>query len=143
MLEGFDESFDELFEEIATLVPCLPEKDAAFLRWRYGPGSPRAPATVLGVRDTERRLGYTVLWISGGQNGYLLDLTTLPGRRDVARALLRAAVAHCTVGKQGFEPSDIGSLILYLGSVEGSVALKLFPSQREAQHAASPTVPHV
>ncbi len=41
VLDGFDESFDDLFERIAAVVPCLPEKDAAFLGWRYGPGSPR------------------------------------------------------------------------------------------------------
>ena len=40
MLERFDETFDELFESVAAGVPCVPEKDAAFLRWRYGPSSP-------------------------------------------------------------------------------------------------------
>src|ERR687898_1751060 len=42
-LEGFDDSFDDLFERVAAVAPCLAEKDAAFLRWRYGPGSPQAP----------------------------------------------------------------------------------------------------
>lgn len=50
VLEGFDESFDELFEKVAAVVPCVPEKDSAFLRWRYGPGSPQFPVTVLGVK---------------------------------------------------------------------------------------------
>jgi hypothetical protein len=48
VVEGFDESFDELFEKVAVGVPCVPEKDAAFLRWRYGPGSPQFPVTVSG-----------------------------------------------------------------------------------------------
>lgn len=95
VLEGFDESFDVLFESVAAGVPCVPEKDAAFLRWRYGPGSPQSSATVLGVRDGETLLGYAVLRVTReGDNGYLLDLTTLPGRHDVARALLREAVRH-------------------------------------------------
>jgi len=95
MPEGFDESFDELFEKIATVVPCLPEKDAAFLRWRYGPDSPQAPVTILGVRGEEGILGYAVLKVTwDGQDGYILDLTTLPGRYDVARALLQEAVRH-------------------------------------------------
>ena len=34
VLEGFDETFDELFESVAAGVACVPEKDAAFLRWR-------------------------------------------------------------------------------------------------------------
>ena len=95
VLEGFDETFDELFESVAAAVPCVPEKDAAFLRWRYGPSSPQSRATVLGVREGETLLGYTVLDLTAdGDTGYVLDLTTRPGRRDVARALLHGVVHH-------------------------------------------------
>ena len=81
VLDGFDASFDDLFESVAAALPCVPEKDAAFLRWRYGPDSPQHPVTVLGVRDGETLLGYAVLRITReGDNGYLLDLTTRPGR---------------------------------------------------------------
>ncbi len=87
------EGFDELFEKVAVGVPCVPEKDAAFLRWRYGPGSPQFPVTVLAVKEGETLLGYAVLMVtSTGQDGYVLDLTTLPGRRDAVRALLRESV---------------------------------------------------
>ena len=93
VLKGFDGSFDELFEKIASKVPCVPEKDSAFLHWRYGPGSPQFPVTVLGVKEEETLLGYAVLMVtSTGQDGNVLDLTTLPQRRDVARALLRESV---------------------------------------------------
>ena len=93
VVEGFDESFDELFEKVASKVSCIAEKDATFLRWRYGPGSPQFPVTVLGVKEEENLLGYAVLMVtSTGQDGYVLDLTTLPERRDVARALLRESV---------------------------------------------------
>src|SRR5919199_1118264 len=86
MIEGFDESFDELFEKIAAQVRCVPEKDSAFLRWRYGPGSPQFPVTVLGVKEGGTLLGYSVLMVSmtAGQDGNVLDLTALPERRDVA-----------------------------------------------------------
>ncbi len=95
VLDGFDESFDDLFERVAAVVPCLPEKDAAFLSWRYGPGSPQAPVTVLGVRSGDRLLGYAVLKaVSKGQDGYVLDLMALPGRPDVVRTLLRETVRH-------------------------------------------------
>jgi hypothetical protein len=101
VLEGFNESFDDLFESVAAAVPCVVEKDAAFLRWRYGPDSPQSPVTVLGVRDGETLLGYAVLKFHrhtrhgrGDTAGYVLDLTTRPGRHDVARALLRGAVQH-------------------------------------------------
>lgn len=93
MVEEFDESFDELFEAVAAVVPCVVEKDAAFLRWRYGPDSPQAPVTVLGVRSGSRLLGYAALAVtSTGEDGYVLDLMTLPGRYDISRALLREAV---------------------------------------------------
>ena len=98
VLEGFDETFDELFESVAAAVACVPEKDAAFLRWRYGPSSPQSPVTVLGVREGETLLGYAVLWVKvGGDTRYasnLLDLTTRPGRDDVARALLKGAIEY-------------------------------------------------
>lgn len=95
VLDGFDASFDELFESVAAAVPCVPEKDAAFLRWRYGPASPQYPVTVIGVKDGETLLGYAVLRVTReGDNGYILDLTTRPGREDVARSLLRDAIRH-------------------------------------------------
>jgi hypothetical protein len=92
VLEGFDAAFDELFESVAAATPCVPEKDAAFLRWRYGPGSPQYPVTVLGAREGEILLGYAVLWVTKEGGGYLLDLTARPGRHDVARSLLREAI---------------------------------------------------
>ena len=92
-LDGFDDSFDDLFERVAAVVPCTVEKDAAFLRWRYDPGSPQAPVTLLGVRSGGKMLGYAVLRTAvHGQDGYILDLTTLPGRQDVVRTLLRETV---------------------------------------------------
>ena len=99
VLEGFDETFDELFESVAAAVACVPEKDAAFLRWRYGPSSPQTPVTVLGVREGENLLGYAVLWVKGGGDtpryaSNLLDLMTCPGRDDVARALLKGAIEY-------------------------------------------------
>ena len=92
-LDSFDDSFDDLFERVAAVVPCTAEKNAAFLRWRYGPGSPQAPVAILGVRSGGRMLGYAVLRTAfHGQDGYILDLTALPGRQDVVRALLRESV---------------------------------------------------
>jgi hypothetical protein len=94
VLNEFDESFDTFFENIAAVVPCLPEKDRAFLEWRYGPGSPHAPVTVLAVQGGEGLLGYAVLRITSTapRYGYLLDVMTLPERRDVGRALLRETI---------------------------------------------------
>lgn len=92
-IEEFDASFDELFEKAASSVPCIPEKDAEFLRWRYGPDCPQHPVKVLGVREGGAILGYAVLVIAPtGEDAYILDLMTLPERSDVKRALLRESV---------------------------------------------------
>ena len=94
-LDVFDESFDELFEKVAAVVSCVPEKDSTFLRWRYGPGSPQHPVKVLGVRSGQGLLGYAVLkTLYTGEDGFILDLMTLPGYREAARALLRESVRY-------------------------------------------------
>ncbi len=94
VLEGFDDSFDAFFEETVAAMPCTVEKDAAFLRWRYGPEAPLWPVRVLGVKSGGKLLGYSVLRAIKTGNGLLLDLTTLPGRQDVARSLVRESVHH-------------------------------------------------
>lgn len=94
VLEGFDDSFDALFEETVAAMPCTVEKDAAFLHWRYGPGAPLWPVRILGVKSGGRLLGYSVLRAMKTGDGMLLDLTTLPGRQDVARSLVRESVHH-------------------------------------------------
>jgi len=89
---AFDESFDRLFETTSAVVTCLAEKTSALLRWRYGPGTPR-PVKLLTVRATGGSLlGYAVTRTTGSSDGFILDLTTAPGRRDVARALLADVV---------------------------------------------------
>ena len=96
VLEGFDDTFDGLYESVSAAVSCLPEKDSAFLRWRYGPGSPQESALVLGVKEGEKSLlGYAVLWVNlEGNNAHVLDLMTRPARHDVALALLREATRY-------------------------------------------------
>lgn len=92
VMPDFDERFDSLLERVASAVPCTVAKDAAFLRWRYGPGSPQSPATVIAVVAKHEVLGYAVLRVTSDGDGYLLDLTASPDRGDVACALARAVV---------------------------------------------------
>jgi hypothetical protein len=114
VLEGFDASFDELFERVAAAVPCVAEKDAAFLRWRYGPGSPQDPVTVLGVKGEDGLRGYAVLKVTDGMDGYILDLTALPGHRDVTRVLTLESVrflgqAEAQVIRYRFQDSPVSA----------------------------------
>jgi hypothetical protein len=95
VFDSFDERFDRFFEMTADVLPCLPVKDAAFLRWRYGPGSPHADTCILGISDKHGLLGYASHRVTvPRRDGYVLDLSVLPGRQDVARELLRQAVCH-------------------------------------------------
>ena len=100
VLEEFDASFDDLFEKIAAVIPCVPEKDSAFLNWRYGADAPIAPVRILAARGGGGcLLGYAVVKVTAkgpdkGLDGSILDLTTLPGRHDVVRALLKDIVRY-------------------------------------------------
>lgn len=94
---GFDGDFDLFFEKVAAKVECVPEKDAEFLSWRYGPGSPQHPVTLLTAREEGELIGYAVLRVTresmhGFREAFILDLTVLPGRRDAARDLLAESV---------------------------------------------------
>jgi hypothetical protein len=47
------------------------------------------------VKEGETLLGYAVLMVnSTGQDGNVLDLSVVPGRREVAQALLRESVRY-------------------------------------------------
>jgi hypothetical protein len=100
---AFDARFDDLFERIAAVVSCSVEKSAEWLRWRYGPGTPRAPLTLLTASgpvgsgrapegEGGRLLGYAVLRTTEHAEGFVLDLVAEPGRPEVARALLAESV---------------------------------------------------
>jgi hypothetical protein len=140
----FDPSFDAFFERVAAAVPCIPEKGASFLRWRYGPGTPRGPLTTLVVRGTDGLLGYAVLRTTEHGEGFILDLTTLPGRPDVARALLRDSVRRfwqdrAFVIRYRFLPSAVSASIAdlrrlgFLAAGRGRGALPGAQPERQLQ----------
>jgi hypothetical protein len=108
----FDDRFDRLRERVAAAIPCTVEKSSRFLTWRYGPGTPREPIRLLTVTDSSGLAGYAVLRTTSHDEGFILDLTTLPERPGVARALLAAAVRrfwadHAFVIRYRFLPSPV------------------------------------
>jgi len=67
---------------------------------------------LLTVTERGDLAGYAVIRTSSHDEGFILDLTTLPGRRDVARALLAAAVQRfwedrAFVARYRFLPSHV------------------------------------
>lgn len=95
-VDHFDEGFDRFFEKVAAVTPCIQEKDAAFLNWRYGPDSPQQPVEVIAVRGRQGVLGYAVIKVlEKARDSFILDLMALPGYTQVARALVRESVRRC------------------------------------------------
>ncbi len=96
LVQDFDERSIRFFEAQSRRVPALVARDGAFLRWRYGAGSPHAARDILAATDRDGRpVGYAVLYVTEGARpaAYVLDLQA-EGSSDfrVERALLAAAV---------------------------------------------------
>ncbi len=95
-IDRFGEHVDDFFRGVAGGFDLIVEKSREYLNWRYC--DPRAGH--FGVTVCERQgelLGYSVVRISDSKWD-IADLLVLPGRRDVARALLTAAVAEARAG---------------------------------------------
>lgn len=90
-LARFDARTDEFWREASTPFAAMPSRDSEYLNWRYC--DPRAGAFELKAMEHEGRiLGWVVFRTSYGK-GYIADLLALPGRLDVAAALLADAAA--------------------------------------------------
>ena len=90
-LPRFDARTDEFWREAAKPFAAMPSRDSDYLNWRYC--DPRAGAFELKAMEHEGRiLGWVVFRTSYGK-GYIADLLALPGRLDVASALLADAAA--------------------------------------------------
>jgi hypothetical protein len=83
-VETFGAPFDRLWLEAAPSFDFVAERSSAFLNWRYA--DPRGGEhTVFAAWDGEQALGYIAFRMYIGR-GQILDILTLPGRADVARA---------------------------------------------------------
>jgi hypothetical protein len=90
-ISRFDERIDAFFEEASKPFDFIVDRTAQYLNWRYCDPRGGIFNPVLAELD-EEILGYAVLKMSDG-HGYVADLLALPGRRDVAAALIRYAIA--------------------------------------------------
>jgi hypothetical protein len=70
----FDERFDDLWRRAKPGYGITSERSSRFLAWRFGPGSPKAYATVaLASTAQDRILGYAVYYMAGTW-AYIVDL---------------------------------------------------------------------
>ena len=150
---AFDASFDELFEAAASAVTCIPEKTSAFLRWRYGPDTPR-PVRLLTARAAEGGLlGYSVARTTGS-GGWLHprpDDGPRPARRragpargsrpPVLAAIERSSSATASCRRSSRRPiDDLGRLgFRFPGGVAGRPARARDPSASWSCRSSSPT----
>lgn len=85
-LERFPESVDRLFERSQREFDWILLRSASYLNWRYAhPSAGRF--SIRAAFQKDELIGYCVVRI-GGPCAYIADLLALPGRRDVAGALV-------------------------------------------------------
>jgi len=113
---GFDERFDELFEQAAAGLPIVGVRDRRYLQWRYA-DNPIYESEVLVAEEGDRLRGYLVFRVEDGV-GHIKDLFP-PGDPHVARDLLAAAYR---IGRRS------GLISLSTSVLEGS---PLSPALRE------------
>ncbi len=97
--ERFDERIEELYAEASRQFDLILERSQRYLNWRYC--DPRAGTFRLRLAQSDGRLlGYAVLASSKGR-ARIADLLVLPGRLDVAAALVDDAIAHAVALNAG------------------------------------------
>jgi len=96
-VDGFDERIDDFCRQVHGHYQFMVERSREYLDWRYG--DPRAGNYRIALAEEAGRvLGYSVVLVNRFRPeypiGYIIDLLTLPGRPDAARALVADAVQH-------------------------------------------------
>jgi predicted N-acetyltransferase YhbS len=133
-VEGFGEEIEPLWEEVRGHYNFVIERDADYLNWRYSDRR-GGDYVIKEAIEGERALGYVVLRVNRDQKnypvGYIVDLLALPGRMDVAGALLRDAVGFMdalginSVLALVFEGNPNRSLLKVFGFLDGVVRYSL------------------
>ena len=89
-VEQFDERVDEFFQKAARPFALIQHRDQASLNWRYADRR-AGPFTIRLAEEGDELVGYAVTR-AVGSGAHLADLLALPGREDVADALIRDAM---------------------------------------------------
>ncbi len=140
----FDDSFDELWEEVGAEYPIIARRDARTLNWRYRCHPFHSYTTVV-YREGGRLRGYAVVMVLAKRDrprGRIVDLLTRPGDEETTarlltgalRELLRRGVARvdCYIGEEeqagsferlGFKRRSTGTPLTVRGELGGRLYL--------------------
>ena len=89
-VDRFDDRIDDFWQRAAAPYDFIVERTKDYMNWRYA--DPRAGLFSIHLAEHDGELlGYSTLRVSH-ERGYIADLLTLPGRLDVAAALVEDAV---------------------------------------------------
>lgn len=89
-IERFDERFDAFVDRASEEFDLIQVRDCEFLNWRYADDR-AGQFTIRVAEDDGEVLGYLAIR-TGRSSTDIADLLVLPGRLDVAHALIRDAV---------------------------------------------------
>ena len=91
LIQRFDDSFTELWEQVAPKFPFAIRRDAAYLNWKYG-SAPHVRYSVAALRRDDRNVGYAVYrhaYEPRGRVTLLVDFLTDPDDEAGFSTLLR------------------------------------------------------
>ncbi|MCI0849378.1 MAG: GNAT family N-acetyltransferase [Chloroflexi bacterium] len=88
---AFDRRIDAFWEQAAQPFVAIVERRREYLNWRYADARAGDFSITVALHD-DAILGYIVSCVSRGR-GYIADVLALPGRSEVAGALIGRAVA--------------------------------------------------
>jgi predicted N-acetyltransferase YhbS len=91
LIHRFDDSFTELWEQVAPKFPFAIRRDAAYLNWKYV-SAPHVRYAIVALRRDDRHVGYAVyrhLHEPRGRVTLLVDFLTDPDDEDGFSTLLR------------------------------------------------------
>jgi GNAT superfamily N-acetyltransferase len=96
-IDRFDESFDDLYDEVSKHYSFIQVKNRQYLNWRYS--DPRTGEfEKIVAYENGKAIGYIVLginrYVADYHQGYIVDLLAPPTRNDVAVRLVSEAMKY-------------------------------------------------
>lgn len=94
--EQFDQEIESFYQQLSGSERAVVKRDDAFMRWRYGSGSPQSNRHIVKARFKDGRLAGYAIFSRGPESrhiGYIYDLQiAVDAGSSVAKALLKAAI---------------------------------------------------